>query len=108
LSATFRCEEVVVSAAQALWINAADAGPRIINRALTGFGIEKLAHRLEDMVLLMAKDAIAVRDLCEAFLGLLIAEVEMSGQPLNISPPDCDPIVAAAICRTLRTIEKHT
>ena len=59
------------------------------------------------MILLVAKDSFAVGDLSEAFLGLVVAEVEVRSQPLDISSPDCDAIVTAAICRTLRTIEEH-
>jgi hypothetical protein len=77
LPATLRREEVIVAAPQALRVGAAHARPRLVYRAPPSFSVEELAHRLEDVILLMAKYPVSVCDLRETFLSLFIAQMEM-------------------------------
>src|SRR5215210_1925529 len=77
LAAALACKKVIVSAAQAVRVFAADAGPRFINSASAFFKVEELADSFIDVIFLMAKHAVAESDLCVALLGLLVRECEV-------------------------------
>src|SRR6185436_6014140 len=108
LSATFRNEEVIVAAAQALRIAAADAGPGFVYSAAARLGVEKLTDRLEDVVRLMAKHSISIGYFGESLLGPFVRQPEMSRQPSNVRAGYFNSIVAATIGWALRAVEQHT
>src|SRR5689334_16829156 len=84
LAAALGREEVVIAAALAVGVLAADTRSRVVDRAAALFGVEELANPLEDVVLLVAQDALAVSDLGVTLLGLLVSEAEVFGEPPDV------------------------
>jgi len=101
-------KKIVIAAAQAVGIRAADFGPRIIDSAIARYGVEELTDLLEYVVLFMAKHPVAIGDLCITHFGLLVSYAEMSSHPLYILARGFDSIIAATVSWTLRAIEQHS
>jgi hypothetical protein len=107
LAAALGSEEIIISAAQAFGVFAADSWPRIVDRASARLFIKKLADLLEYMIAFTAKHALAVGDLRVPLLGLLIVEAEMAGQPLDVDARNFDTVVAATVRGAFRAIKEH-
>ncbi len=107
LTAALGGEEIIITAAEAVRVLAADCRPRLVDRAAARLFIEKLADLLEYMVTLTAKHAVAIGYLRVPLLGLLISDAEMSGQARDVSSRNFDTIIAATVRRAFRAIKKH-
>src|SRR5258708_11548715 len=96
-------QELVVAAARAVGIGAADRRARFINGAAARLAVEHHAHRVEVLVLLVAQQAQLFLGIVlgEALLGLRIAQAEMPRQALDVARRDLDLRIAAAEAGTL-------
>ena len=101
LSAALRNEEVIVAAAQTLWIVTTDAGTGFVYSAAARLGVEKLTDRLKNMVRLVTKHAISKSYFGEPLLGPFLLQPEMTCQPPNVRACHFNSIVAATIGRAL-------
>src|SRR5258706_7876514 len=90
-------EKLVVAAALAVGIVAADTRPSVVDGAAARRRVEETADSVKDPVLLMAQES---RALGKARLCLLLGEAEMLRQPGDVLLRDFDLRVAAAVPRT--------
>src|SRR5262245_37273717 len=98
-------QELIIPAAVLLRVLAADRRAVFIDGAAPLVLVQHLAGAFEDMILAVAQDVAVAFDMFREFLlGLLIIEVEAFPQPLDVAPGHRDPIIAAAISRTFRTV----
>src|SRR5262249_49664881 len=97
-------QELVVAAGRELRVGLTDLWPRIVHRAAPCFRVQEHADGAEDLVLLVSKDDLAVRDLGEALLRDLLLEAEVFRQSPQIELADGDLVVAAAIRRALAAV----
>jgi hypothetical protein len=100
-------EEVVVAAAWFVRILVTDTRPRLVDRASTRAFVEEHTHRSIDLVLLMAKNLLTFPNLREALSRRVDVEIEVLRQTLEIAVLYDDPVVAAAVGRTLQTVVEH-
>jgi len=107
LASSLRSEKVVVATAQAIGVFAADARPRVVNSAPSLFKVEKLADPFEDVILLVAKNAVAEGNLGVPLLGLFIRYAEVGCYSKQVALGDFNTVIAATICGALETIKQH-
>jgi hypothetical protein len=69
--------------------------------------IEKFAYAFVDMILTVAKDAIAPGEFGVALLGLLVRQAKVIRDSKQVSFGHVDPIVAAAVGRALRAVVQN-
>src|SRR4028119_1110765 len=100
----FPLQKVVIAAAGLVRILVADAGPRLVDRAAARVLVDEHADRAVDLVLLMAQHLLAFLHFREAAARGLDVDGEMPGQPGQILVLDDDPLVAAAVRRTLQAV----
>jgi hypothetical protein len=79
----------------------------VIDGAPAFFGIQKLTHLLEDVVLLMAKYSAVRRFLGVAALGLFVGNTEVIGYAQQIAFGHIDAIVAATVSGALVAVVQH-
>ena len=95
-------QELVVAAALAVRVAAADGRPRLVHGATALLLVEQHAGRLEHLVLAVAQElhlflGVVLR---VALLGLPVADAEVLRQALDVARRDLDFGVAAAVART--------
>src|SRR5215213_1370023 len=101
-------QEVVIGAARAIRVRAADRGARVVDRAAARLLIQEHARLLEDHVLAAAQHPLAARplDLRVTLLGRLRRQAEMFRQAFEVAPRDLYALVdRAAVGRALGAVE---
>src|SRR5688572_16397188 len=96
-------QELVVAAAVAVRVAAADRRTRLVHGAAALLLVEQHAGRLEHRVLLVAQELHLFLGvvLGEALLGILVADAEVLRQALDVARGDLDLGVAAAVAGAL-------
>src|SRR5262245_6840671 len=97
-------QEIVIPAAPAFGKLPANRGPCVIYRAAAAVLVKKLANGVENVVLLVPEDALAIGNFGIPSFGFLNTQTEVPGEAFDISLCDIDPVVAAAVGRAFLAV----
>src|SRR5438128_2000019 len=99
-------QKLIITTTRPVRIIAADARPRLVNRATAGLDVEEHADAAVDLILLMPEDGAVLGRLREAFGRRFGINLEVLGKTVDVAFRNADVFVTAAVRRTLAAIVK--